>query len=117
MNSKIPVEKALLVRVVPMMKLRCGEQLPNRAVFKPQIRVDKGRMNAYKNDVSKERAFGEPQDIDRHICDATGQDDIDEMQSRAGEPVHCLGRMMNSVKSPEQWYGMKGSVNPILNQI
>ena len=43
--------------------------------------------------------------------------DIEQMQARAGDPVHLLGGMMNRMKRPEQSRRMKRAMHPVLRKV
>ena len=88
MYGKVLVKVIEFGCVMPVVKLRGRNQPTQRTKLKTQIGVYQRRVNGNKDDVGKDRSLGKAQQVDRNIGKTACDGDINQVESRAGEPVH-----------------------------
>ena len=116
-DRKVLVDRFPLGPVMPVMELRRGQDPAQRPEPEADVRVDERRLNAHERHIGEERRLGEPEQLDRHVGQAASDRDVHQMQTRSGQPVHDVGRMMNAMKAPEDGHPVKRAVHPVLHEV
>ena len=83
------------------MEARRHHQPLDRPEAEADVGVDEYRVERDEHQVGVDRGRREPQQVERHEREPARDDDVEQMQAGAGQPVHGLGRMMDGVKPPQ----------------
>ena len=103
--------------VMPVMELRRRDQPLQRTEIEAHVGVDERRLHAHHDEIRKERPLGKSQHVDRHVRQTARDRDVDQMQPRAGQPVHLLRRMMHGVKPPQRRDRVERAMHPVLREV
>ena len=117
MHCKVLVNRFFISSMMPVVKLRRGENIAPIAHVKAQVCVDKDRIERHKPDVRIERIAIESHDEGWNVNGAPGYGKVKDMQAVPSHPVHYFGRVVYCVKLPEPRYLMECTVNPVLDDI
>ena len=67
MNGEVFVDRIALGAVVPMVKLRRGDEPAERTEFESHVGVNERGLHRHQADVREESRFGETAQVDRHV--------------------------------------------------
>ena len=100
MNGEVNIDGFLLNPMMPVMKTRGDKKLfePGKAPVK--VRVNESGVQVNDENVGVNRHGTEAQDEHRYYGGAAQGEDLKEMHSGAGHPVHAARRVMNGVEFP-----------------
>jgi hypothetical protein len=106
-----------LDRVVPVVVLRRGEEVPDRAEAPAHVGVDQHGLERHEEHVGEDRPRGEAQHVERHEREAAGHHDVHQVQAGAGQPVHLPARVVDRVEPPEPGHLVEEPVHRVLGEI
>ena len=98
-------------------KLRDQQLLEPTREAPGDVRVNEHRVQRDEHEVGVERCRFEAKQEQRHERQAPRHDHIDDVQARAGQPVHAAARVVHRVEGPQPAYSMKQAVHRVLHDI
>ncbi len=113
LSSEVAVVRQRVGGMVPMVKLRCGDQPSQRAEADPYVGVNENRLQGDKNEVAPECSAGETECDKREDDARTLESLVDRVEAGSSEPIEPLARMMNSVEAPEPRHSVRCPVSPV----
>ena len=79
--------------------------------------MDEHREERHEDQVRVDGRRCEPEDVERYEREPAGDDDVDQVQARAGQPVERLRRVVDGVEPPEPRHPVEGAVDPVLGEV
>ena len=103
--------------VVPVMESRHHEHPLQPAAPKPDVRVDEHRVKRHKYEIGVHGRRREAQQHYWNQSEPSGDDDVDQVEARSGNPVERDARVMDRVKPPERGHRVKEPMRRVLAEV
>jgi hypothetical protein len=116
-DGEVDVDGFFFDTVVPVVESGHGEEFAETIEFPSHIRVQQSGVDVHDQDVHADGHFGEAEDHHGDDGGAAEDEDLDEVHSGGGHPVHGFGGVMDGVEAPQKWDAVEEAVNPVLHEI
>lgn len=117
MHGVVGVDVVGILGVMPMVKLRGGEDVTEGTEVDPEIGVNRDRLHPDQDDVGIEGRLGEAANIERNHDHRARDEDFHEMGARPREPIHGVARVVNGMELPKHDRLVMCAVGPVLEEI
>src|SRR5689334_9800146 len=117
MDGEVDVHSVLVRGVMPVVIAHRNEVSLQPVGIRAEISVAERGVEGDEYEVACEHALREAHHHHRNHDEAAGDDDVEEVRTRAGDPVEGLDRMMDRVEAPEEWDGVEHPVDAILEKV
>src|SRR5256885_8204881 len=114
MDGEVDVHRVLVRGVMPVVIAYRDEVSLQPVRIRAEISVAESGVEGDEHEVACQHALREAHHHHRNHDEPASDDDVEEVGTRAGNPVEGLDRMMDRVKAPEEWDGVEHSVYAIL---
>ena len=116
-DREVAVDGDPVQRVMPVMEARRHHEPFERAQAEPHVGVDEDRVERDEDEVGVERRRREAEHVERHERQPAGEHDVDQVQPRAGQPVHRAGRVVDAMEAPEPGHRVEEAMDRIFGEV
>jgi hypothetical protein len=117
MDGEVDVHRVLVRGVMPVVIAHVTRISLQPVCIGAEIGVAERGVEGDEHEVAGQHALREADDHHRNHDQAARDDDVEEVGTRAGDPVEGLDRMMDRVEAPEEWDRVEHPVYAILRNV
>ena len=103
--------------VMPVMKARHHQHAFQPAAPESHVRVNEHRVKRDEHEIGIDRRRREAQQDYGNEREDTGDDDVDQVKARSGDPVERDARVMDRVEPPERGHRVKEPMRRVFAEV
>ncbi len=108
---------SFVAAVVPVVEQRGRDQVFQRSQLQPEVGMHQPGLEPGPHDVAEQRRVAGAQDERRQHDHRPRHQRLQEVQARAGHPVHALHAVVHGMEAPQRRHLVHGAVRRVFHQV